>query len=62
MPDETVGDQIITEVRNCARCGKYHDSVTFTLLQQPVNSNGIVYSYWGTCPNTGEPILLAVYT
>ncbi len=47
-------------VGKCARCGKDHNVVTFKLFTQAVvdSDNNILYSHWGTCPETKDPILL----
>lgn len=46
-------------VFHCARCGQDHESVEFKQFQQPVeDADGTVWGYWGTCPVTGDPILM----
>lgn len=47
-----------TKVTNCARCGKDHESLQFRRLKTPAGN----FTHWGTCPNTGEPILLMFMT
>jgi len=50
-----MNEKVITEVRNCARCGKYHKKIVFT----PFTGKGPrFYTHWGKCPITKEPILM----
>lgn len=44
------------KVRSCARCNSDHDVVFFKSFTRPVEN----YTHWGTCPNTGEPILMKI--
>ncbi len=44
----------ITSVYACARCGKDHERVEFRKFRSPPHG----FWGWGTCPETGEPILL----
>lgn len=41
---------------SCARRGKNHQRVLFYPFTQPPPS----HTHWGTCPNTGEPILMKI--
>ncbi len=58
--DMTVGDRLI-HVTRCARCDMDH-AVTFHPFRfhNIVDSDKTEWQYWGTCPITGEPILLKV--
>ena len=50
-------------ITGCARCGENHSSLQFKTLQRPmVITPQIVYSLWGLCPNTSEPIMMRVET
>jgi hypothetical protein len=45
-------------VISCARCGQDHE-VEFKKFQRPIeDSDSTVWTHWGICPNTDEPILL----
>lgn len=39
---------------NCARCGKNHPALKFTIMDHPSDD----YRYWALCPNGKGPILL----
>ncbi len=41
-------------VRQCARCGRYHDRVMFKKFKVACQD----WTHWGFCPITAEPILL----
>lgn len=46
-------------VRSCARCGEDHDSVEYREFQRPViDPDGTTWGWWGTCPTSGDPILM----
>lgn len=45
----------VVYVRGCQRCGKDH-VVRFEPLRRPTDE----YTWWGTCGNTGQPVLMAV--
>lgn len=55
---------MLNEVYQCARCGQTHledERVEFKRFKKPVvDRDGTVWEYWGTCPLTGDPILLSV--
>lgn len=52
-------DQFLTvTVRKCQRCNQDHESVTFRPLSNPVDD----FCFWSTCPETYEPIHLAILT
>lgn len=41
-------------IESCARCGEDHKSILFmSFLKENVQ-----YQFWGTCPRTGEPVLM----
>ena len=45
------------DIKSCARCGKDHEQVLFVkFLRNPVPG----FTRWGTCPLTGEPIMMRV--
>lgn len=46
-------------VKHCARCGKDHDISFMPFRGEPfIEADKIVYSFWGLCPNTGDPVLM----
>ena len=47
------------EIRNCARCGGDH-SVVFWKITRPISIGDRVFTYWGTCPDNNEPILMEI--
>jgi len=47
-------------VFTCARCGEDHTMVFSEFSEKPIECDGKVYSHYGTCPNTGEPVILAI--
>ena len=55
---------IITTIKNCARCDETHHSLEFTKFSKYpiVENDGTIYDYWCLCPTTEEPILLRVMT
>jgi hypothetical protein len=45
-------------VNGCARCGTDHETVWFFKFEQPIEATEeIVFTEWGECPITGDPIL-----
>lgn len=47
-------------VRQCARCGQDHEEIVYKQFERPVeDTDGTVWNWWGTCPVTGDPILMA---
>lgn len=47
------------DVLHCARCGKDHKGVIFYEFGIPIkDSDGTEWTWWGLCPNTGDPVLL----
>lgn len=53
---------LITRLDGCARCGGDHEDLNFQRLDQPMEISGVQFTHWGTCPETGSPILLRVDT
>lgn len=55
-----------TPIKNCPRCGKEHESVTFHKFKAPMRvdrggrSKPRVFTHWAICPTTQEPFLLIV--
>jgi hypothetical protein len=47
-------ESIITDLINCARCGKSHLKIEF----KPFTILSPKYSHWANCPEVNEPILL----
>lgn len=43
-------------VRSCQRCGADHVGMKFQPLSNPADR----FRFWGSCPVTGQPVLLAV--
>lgn len=55
----------LTNVIRCARCGQDHPSeaepreIEFKRFRRPIRENdGTIWTHWGLCPVTGEPVLL----
>lgn len=56
-----IGDSLVTDVRDCARCGLDHGRIRFARFRRPVkDTDGRQWQLWATCPETLEPILLTV--
>ena len=47
---------IFVNIKNCARCGGYHDNVKFVEFARAPRVDR--YSHYAPCPKTGEPILM----
>lgn len=46
------------DVRHCARCGQDHDALEVRPFTIPMEDcEGRVWTHFGTCPATQEPIL-----
>lgn len=46
-------------VKNCARCGESHAPIKVRRFDRPVvDEDGTVWDWWGTCPTSGDPILM----
>lgn len=49
------------DVKRCARCGKDHVKLVFSEFSgEPIFISGQAYNWVATCPETGDPILLAL--
>lgn len=47
------------DVEDCARCGHNHTGIIFnTFMKPPASTDGTTWIWWGTCPDTGDPILM----
>lgn len=55
--DNTTNGLFRVSISRCARCGKNHTEIEFKKFNNPVEINDLVYTHWGICPTTGEPIL-----
>lgn len=45
----------------CARCGSDHSVEMAPFRNQPIIENDQTeWTHWGTCPETGEPILMRI--
>jgi hypothetical protein len=51
-----MNEKVITEVRNCARCGEYHKRIVFHAFKR----RSPKYTHWAMCPNVREPILMFI--
>ena len=51
---------LFVTVRDCARCGGTHVHMAFQKLQLAGQAPGSEWSHWTSCPETGEPIMLAI--
>lgn len=50
---------IYLDIQSCARCGKNHNGIKFQNFQKlPFKYGRKVWTMWGICPETGDPILL----
>jgi hypothetical protein len=58
MPDEKTIIKIM--VINCARCGESHEVNFAKFSLEGVDINGDIFTHWGMCPETSEPILLKI--
>jgi hypothetical protein len=47
-------------VINCARCGESHEVNFAKFSLEGVDINGDIFTHWGMCPETSEPILLKI--
>ena len=45
-----------SNINSCQRCGQDHIAVPFWPLSNPADC----FTYWGLCPSTNEPVMLAV--
>lgn len=57
-------NQIMQNVRFCARCGGHHNRrLKFKRLQRPaieLDGGKIIATHWAMCPKTKEPIWLNI--
>lgn len=54
---------LVTDVSDCARCGKDHaelDFSRFTRNPQKDGDDGVEWTHWSMCPELQEPILLGI--
>jgi hypothetical protein len=51
---------MLAHIKNCARCGHDHPGLLFRQLKRVGQALGSEWSHWASCPETGEPIMLAV--
>lgn len=51
---------MVQSIQNCARCAGDHEMVIFNRFKSAVVADTAVYEWWGSCPETGEPILCQV--
>ena len=59
-PDSTLN---ISFIENCARCGKSHKDLVFTILFYPIkDTDGTIWEWWTPCPFNKQPILLKSVT
>lgn len=47
------------EVTDCARCDEDHEAVKVQEFKTYMVCGEYVMTHWGTCPKSGEPILVA---
>ena len=47
-------------IQHCARCGGTHEQMWFSKFTRPMVFGGIVHNYWAICPETREPIIMAM--
>lgn len=54
---------IITNIKNCARCGGDHSEVIgakLTIPFSPPEAAPVTWTHWAMCPSNGEPILIKI--
>lgn len=61
--DDVSGETITIDLNGCARChGEEHKQITFKKLTYPLSGltayDGVVPTFWASCPTNGEPILM----
>lgn len=57
-------DYLYLPVLGCARCGEDHAVVAFKAFERPPVDDGegnTLFTHWGYCPRTGDPILMYGY-
>ena len=50
----------LTEVTDCARCGRDHPIVVLQPLTRPVVAGNRKFTAWAACPHNGQPIMVEV--
>lgn len=51
---------LVIDLDSCARCGAGHPGLELRTFSHPADTGrGIIFTHWGLCPATGEPILHA---
>lgn len=50
------------DMKRCGRCHRDHKQMVFMkfVKHPPTDSGGQTYTHWGLCPNTGEPVFVAL--
>lgn len=52
---------MIVSIKNCARCGTDHIDLEFNkFINNPIECDDHVYTHWGKCPVSGDPILMYI--
>lgn len=52
-----VAEDIVADIRQCARCGGTHLKLLFSQLTRPIEETS--FTHWAMCPMFFEPILLS---
>jgi hypothetical protein len=48
-------------IKDCARCGTDHNDLEFNkFIGDPIECDDHVYTHWGKCPVSGDPILMYI--
>lgn len=50
--------RLLVDISLCSRCGKNHKGMIFYSFTRPVIIEDRTFGYYGTCPETGEPVIL----
>lgn len=54
-----MNNNLIIDVKDCARCGQNHEQMEAKPFTNPVNdTDGAPWTHWFLCPVTGEPVLV----
>jgi hypothetical protein len=48
------------KVLHCARCGEDHEMEFSKFSDNPIECDETIYTHWGLCPNTSEPVILTI--
>ncbi len=51
-----MSEKMLVDVKSCQRCGENHAGVEFMELENATDD----YDKYGTCPSTGQPIMLKI--